>query len=509
MKTKILKAVLTFFGCLFLFVGFLAFFASTWYIDTYGNVGFDSVLFTLFSDSDGTEVDIIKSFLLKGLLPAVLSSALTGFILFFEPNRTLSLNLKNEKKLRIYPLHKALSLLLAIFITLPLLAVSAKKVELTDYVESISTESSIYDEKYVDPSKAEIIFPEEKQNLIYIYLESMETSFFTKELGGGNDLNPIPELYDLAKNNLNFSHNDSVGGFRSLSGGTWTIAALVSQTSGIPLKTPVGVGENDYGTDTFLPGVTSINDILAKNGYNQAFMCGSDVKFGGREAYFTQHGVNNIFDLATAWNEGIVEDGRKVWWGMEDFHLFDYAKEKITKMASEDSPFAFTMLTVDTHFADGYVCERCVRKYDEQYENVLACSSKQVDEFVKWIEEQDFFENTTVIICGDHPTMDNHYIQRKISPDAGRFVYNCIINSKTTTFNTKNRNFSSLDMFPTTLAAMGCIIKGDRLGLGTNLFSDTPTLLEELGTEEFNNELKKSSEFYNLNFFLEEETGLV
>jgi hypothetical protein len=93
---------------------------------------------------------------------------LTGFVLFFEPKRVLSFELKSEKKLTVYPFHKAISLLLAILITLPLLAVSAKKVELTDYVESISTESGIYNEKYVDPSKAEIIFPEELYDPVWV-----------------------------------------------------------------------------------------------------------------------------------------------------------------------------------------------------------------------------------------------------------------------------------------------------------------------------------------------------
>lgn len=41
------------------------------------------------------------------------------------------------------------------------------------------------------------------------------------------------------------------------------------------------------------------------------------------------------------------------------------------------------MLTVDTHFTDGYVCELCQNQYDEQYSNVIACSSRQVSEF--WI----------------------------------------------------------------------------------------------------------------------------
>ena len=57
-----------------------------------------------------------------------------------------------------------------------------------------------------------------------------------------------------------------------------------------------------------------------------------------------------------------------------------------------------------------------------------------------------------------------------------------------------------MDMMPTTLAAMGCTVEGDRLGLGTDLFSETPTLAEEMGTAEFSEELAKASEHYSKKF---------
>jgi phosphoglycerol transferase len=57
------------------------------------------------------------------------------------------------------------------------------------------------------------------------------------------------------------------------------------------------------------------------------------------------------------------------------------------------------------------------------------------------------------------------------------------------------REFTTFDHFPTTLAALGCEIDGDRLGLGTNLFSSEDTLLEKYGYEEFNQELKYKSDF--------------
>ena len=49
-----------------------------------------------------------------------------------------------------------------------------------------------------------------------------------------------------------------------------------------------------------------------------------------------------------------------------------------------------------------------------------------------------------------------------------RRTYNTIINSAITSDNTKNRKFSTLDLFPTTLAALGVKIDGNKLGLGVN-----------------------------------------
>ena len=48
---------------------------------------------------------------------------------------------------------------------------------------------------------------------------------------------------------------------------------------------------------------------------------------------------------------------------------------------------------------------------------------------------------------------------------------------------------------PTTLAAMGVEIEGDRLGLGTNLYGTKDTLLETYGMEEFSDLLSKKSSF--------------
>lgn len=48
---------------------------------------------------------------------------------------------------------------------------------------------------------------------------------------------------------------------------------------------------------------------------------------------------------------------------------------------------------------------------------------------------------------------------------------------------------------------MGFLIPDARLGLGTDLFSSTPTLAEGLGYAYLSTELQKQSTFYKENFY--------
>ena len=57
--------------------------------------------------------------------------------------------------------------------------------------------------------------------------------------------------------------------------------------------------------------------------------------------------------------------------------------------------------------------------------------------------------------------------------------------------NSVNREFNTMDMFPTTLASLGVNIEGNYLGLGVNLFSDQPTISEQYGRDMVNKELQR------------------
>lgn len=370
--------------------------------------------------------------------------------------------------------------------------------EFIEFIKNQTVVTTIYQEKYIDPKNVTYTFPEKKRNLIYIYLESMEVTYTSEEEGGIQSTDLIPELRHLAQKYINFSPNDGFGGSYTVPGTTWTMAAMVAQSSGLPVKLPFD-GEKYYGNySRMLPGAWTLGDILQEEGYNQVLLMGSDSSFAGRADYFLQHGDYKIDDYNTALEDGRLPKNYHEWWGYEDQKLFAYAKEELLRLAEEGKPFNLTMLTADTHFEEGYKCSLCQDDNLMQYANVIQCSSHQVSTFIEWIQQQDFYEDTTIVISGDHLSMDSTFF-RLIDDTYDRQVYNCIINPAVENAKQyeKNRIFTTMDLFPTTLASLGVVFDSDRLGLGTNLFSGLPTLAEEYGIEELRKQLSYHSNYYN------------
>ena len=182
---------------------------------------------------------------------------------------------------------------------------------------SLSAESTFIERQYVDPRTVQLTFPAEKRNLIHIYLESMENTFSDTDAGDPITEDYIPELTALARQNTSFSHMDGMGGPLPYAGTTWTAAALVAQTAGVPIKTPLF--EDGFGEENkYLPGATTLGDILDDAGYRQVFLLGSNAEFADKELYFTGHGEYEIMDLEALKEEGDLPADYDVWWGCED-----------------------------------------------------------------------------------------------------------------------------------------------------------------------------------------------
>lgn len=453
-----------------------------WMFRTWTSLNMNELMFHLQSPVEGTDTGIIKSYIVSCLLVSVVLTAVLVF---------LYIKIKNRRRIVL-----GISLDCMICIAAVTIRYMWERLGITAYAKNQTTSSRFIEDNYVDPNSVSLTFPEKKRNLIYIFLESMENTYSSEEYGGAFPENTIPELTELSLENENFSGDqETLNGGVPLTGATWTVGAMFAQTSGLPLKIPIEGNSMDTQKE-FFPGLTTLGDILDDAGYDQTLLIGSDGTFGGRKLYFEEHGNYDVMDYNYCEQNGLIPEGYRVFWGFEDKKLFDIAKDTLKEKAASDEPFNLTMLTVDTHFEDGYVCDECDDTFGEnQYANVMACSSRRVAEFVKWVQSQDFYENTTIVISGDHLTMDSDFCE-DVPDTYERKVFTTYINAPVQpTDTTKYREYSTFDQFPTTLAALGVSIEGNHLGLGTNLFSSEITLIEKYDKNVVDDELEKQSDF--------------
>lgn len=482
-----------FFGALLLVVVY-------WSRKAFG-VEINEILNTLAGGTEGTGAGMISEILWGLVLPlgaALLCWGLFCFLDYLAGRRLEKRRTEAPRLSRVYRgFHTAVLYGGAVLLLFGALYANGEY-KLLDYFGLLGTTTRLYEDYYVPPEETAITASGTTKNLIYIYVESLETAYASREAGGKQTENYIPRLTEIARQNLNFSDTEGLGGFHCTQGANWTMAALFATTSGAPYALP-GTERNYLEGEAHMPGIVTLGDILAEKGYVQEFLCGSAGSFAGRSNYFQQHGDYEIFDLWAARKEGYIPEDYKKNWGIEDKVLFDIAREELTELAGQGKPFNFTLLTVDLHAPGGYLCDWCEKKYENITANVAACNDSLIAEFLAWCEKQDFYDDSVIVIVGDHPRMDGNLVEGLDYYD--RTVYTCLINSDTSCqSDPQRRTYTSMDLFPTVLASLGFEIEGDRLGLGVNLFSQEKTLAEEKGFAWLNNEVLKSSDYYISSF---------
>ena len=131
---------------------------------------------------------------------------------------------------------------------------------------------------------------------------------------------------------------------------------------------------------------------------------------------------------------------------------------------------------------------------------MYACTSKRVGRFVEWIKEQPFYEDTVIVILGDHLYMgEDLYGNSKIEDlyqNHMRHAYNVFINTKDYSKFSKNRAYCTFDYFPTIIDVLGIEYDKPGLGIGRSLVKGGKTLLEELGEEKLVTEIIKKNALY-------------
>jgi phosphoglycerol transferase len=113
-----------------------------------------------------------------------------------------------------------------------------------------------------------------------------------------------------------------------------------------------------------------------------------------------------------------------------------------------------------------------------------------VNEFVEWCQKQDFAENTLIVIVGDHLFPNKFPGKFLARPNINNRKWVTILINPTKNPETRRRQFTSIDIAPTLLEAMGFDIAEHRFGLGVSLYSEEKTLLEIFGADSLEKELQ-------------------
>lgn len=481
------------------FVGILYVTVIPWAFDTFPLSNPEAVLFTLFAGTnEGAEEFVISSIWGKVIIPSikiflalVLVQTACAFVLR-RSNQGVMFTFKSIR-LSLYSgrfrccllqLQKCLLVLLAIYcvilsLIIPGIVTSAPFRTLFQ----IPVDSELYRNHFVHPDSLKLEIPDSPRNLIVIMMESMETNFE----------NHTPEIVELERQNTNFAP----GGV-TISGTSWTIAGITGKLCGIPLNMPMGINEYLGKLPTYLPHARCLMDVLEKKNYHQIYMQGSSGDFTQKRTFWTVHGNVEVHDIEYYTRIGKIPEKYNVFWGFEDRKLYNFAKDELDSLSKMEKPFALYMLTVDTHQPEGYVDAQCAKEFAEVkggLPKALRCASKQLDEFLIWAKQQPWYANTVISVMGDH-TMPSLSLKAGIPVSDSLYWTNFIVNSAVTT-PVRERQYSSLDMFPTLLEAMGFKLENRSAGLGRSLYSDSLTMLELYGRQTLDSLLRERSIQYD------------
>ncbi|MGP1438669.1 MAG: sulfatase-like hydrolase/transferase, partial [Treponema sp.] len=424
-KSYIFSFIFMFFVVQFIMLGF--------YFDAmFSDININQILFVLNMPITGTSyIIVIVSVLTLLLFPLCFSL----FHLLLLKNNIGFVCTVFKKEKTFFPFKFNHKMILSFSLLVVAVLFFEFKLQVMGYVlKEFRGNSSFYEENYIPPKDVTFTFPEHKKNLIFIYLESTEAevAYCAKE-----NTNLIPELAEIAKNNLSFSHSDGIGGQIQVPGTDHSIASICCTHLGLPLLVNFAGQFYRNNSEYFFNGAYGLGNILQGGGYNCLFTLGSGTIYGGLGNLLKGHGFE-VKDLDYYRSINKVPKDYFVWWGIEDIKVVEYAKEELTHLASLDKPFAFSVFFEDTHTPGGYFDEECENKYPKQIHNVFINMSKRINNFIEWIKEQPFYENSVIVILGDHLYMGQDLYDDGRSKSK-RHAYNAFINTGKSGEHSKNR----------------------------------------------------------------------
>ncbi len=281
------------------------------------------------------------------------------------------------------------------------------------------------------------------KNLVMVFLEGFENTYTDQAVFP----NLTPNL--LALN----SQGWQLENLHQQNGTGWTMAGLVSSLCGTPLLYESGIGRNNIMFTEFLNRAVCLPDVLRSAGYNQVFMGGASLEFGGKGNFFKQHSFDRVYGRDDL-REMLPDPSHLGGWGLYDDSLFDLAAQEFEKLSEGNAPFHLTMLTVDTHHPSGEPSPECPEygEIDNPILRAVHCTDYLVGRFIERLRSNPAYPDTLIVILSDHLAMRNSAFPL-FPPEYERRVYFNVLNSDLRGSSTVMA--TPMDIAPTVLGLLG------------------------------------------------------
>ena len=314
--------------------------------------------------------------------------------------------------------------------------------------------------------------PQEKKNLVLIYLEGFEQNYLKSPV-----TSPYTEpLKEVLKNSIQF---EDVG---QVQGTHFSVAGLTATQCGVPLKPSVafdvrkGAVNMDQGV---YPNIVCLGDILADAGYDLSFFVGTGYNDFSLGKLLETHSYTNLFGPDNATPE---EHDQMSIWGLQDRFVFQKAREKLIEASKTGKPFLIAIETISTHGPDGLPDDGCFIE-TELHSGMpasLYCTSEYTRQYLELISDLGLSDDTIVAVMSDHLAWKTLFTPalRNIAPRKNLFA---LINAGEP--RKIDKPGVAFDIYPTILEAMGYGLKGHRGNMGVSLFSDKPSMASQYGLE--------------------------
>lgn len=237
-----------------------------------------------------------------------------------------------------------------------------------------------------------------KPNVLIIIWESLTA----KAVDFQFESQEVVPFFNKLKNESIYFNNFYASGDRTDKG-------LVAVLSGYPAQPTQSIVKNPDKNGK-LP---MLSKDFSQNGFQTEFYYGGETEFANIKSYLFNGNLQNIYDV-----HAFPEDSAYSKWGVHDHLVFE--KFLNDHSFGRSKPFFSTLLTLSSHQPYEIPKQSTFESEDEpaQFYNSLQYSDKALQDFIEKAKQSSWWNNTVVIILGDHghkfPNLDSRTSDFKI-----------------------------------------------------------------------------------------------